>query len=969
MHPGTLRVCAAVAIALGALVGDARAGDPSRVWMTIETDHFVVHYYQPLDDVGRRVAVVAERAHQVLSVEMGRIPDEKTHVVVVDDTDGANGFANVLPRNRITIFATAPIGESGLNDHDDWLYGLVAHEYTHVLHLDSIGGLAPFVNKVLGKTWAPNQIQPRWIIEGLATYEESRHSSSGRLRSSTFDMYLRTPVLAGAEARLDEVSNGPFTFPRGNAAYLYGSRFLAYVFARHGDHVREMSWTSGSAVIPYGINRQLHAVVGRGFTAEWADWKAWLRDRYSVQLEAVERRGVRQGRQLTFSSEGNISPQYLPGGHELCWFANDGVSRPRLRAMPIGGTVAEARDLIDGDRVGGWSMLSDGSIVYEQTWNYRRDSDFQDLFYWDAPTGQVTRLTRGVRARDPAVSPDGTQVAFSMNGRSHSALAVIPLATTAELAAPRILHEGARFDQAFQPAWSHDGTRLAFSAWRAGGFRDVLVLDVATGALIELAHDRALDGDPVWSPDDAIVYFASDRTGITNIFAHELATGALWQVTDVVGGAFDPSVSPDGTRLAYHGFVGDGYDLFELALEPARWTRAVPYLDDRPDPTVVADDELALTPARPYRALETLAPQTWQAELVAGSAIGNAVTVRTGGSDVAGLHGWSSAATVSLDDGTVNLGGTYANGTQRLPWRITGGRNVADRTGWRIDGVNQPYREETLSATLSGSLPSRRSASASLGMSFDLDADWYRILEAPPAPPDPNQVLPQPPLSDYRQVGVALRTSWQNSRGYAHLLGPVEGHEASASLRYDDTALGARFRALTLSWQARGYWKLPLGETPALTVRYAGGIRVTDNDRGSAYSLGGSPEQDLATAIIQSQRTSNTGRLRGYEARVVVGDRFHLVNVEYRQRLWLVERGLATIPVYLRRVHLAGFADAGVAYDGDLGDADLKYSLGGALRVDAVFGYFVPGSFELGYARGLADQGIDETWLLLTTTF
>ena len=37
-----------------------------------------------------------------------------------------------------------------------------------------------------------------------------------------------------------------------------------------------------------------------------------------------------------------------------------------------------------------------------------------------------------------------------------------------------------------------------------------------------------------------------------------------------------------------------------------------------------------------------------------------------------------------------------------------------------------------------------------------------------------------------------------------------------------------------------------------------------------------------------------------------------------------------------------------------------------ALRLDAFFGYFVPGTFEVGYARGLIERGTNETWFLLT---
>jgi len=122
------------------------------VYRTIETDHFVIHYYVPLDDVARRIAVVAERAHRTLAPALAHEPEAKTLLVVVDDTDGANGFASVLPRNAIQLFATGPTGFNELDDHDDWLYGLIAHEYTHILHLDTMAGLPRIYNAIFGRT-------------------------------------------------------------------------------------------------------------------------------------------------------------------------------------------------------------------------------------------------------------------------------------------------------------------------------------------------------------------------------------------------------------------------------------------------------------------------------------------------------------------------------------------------------------------------------------------------------------------------------------------------------------------------------------------------------------------------------------------------------------------------------------------------------------------------------------------------
>ena len=61
---------AALAIAAIALLGlarPARAGDPTRVYRTMETAHFIIYYWAPLDDVAHRVGVVAERAHRTLA--------------------------------------------------------------------------------------------------------------------------------------------------------------------------------------------------------------------------------------------------------------------------------------------------------------------------------------------------------------------------------------------------------------------------------------------------------------------------------------------------------------------------------------------------------------------------------------------------------------------------------------------------------------------------------------------------------------------------------------------------------------------------------------------------------------------------------------------------------------------------------------------------------------------------------------
>ena len=101
------------------------------------------------------------------------------------------------------------------------------------------------------------------------------------------------------------------------------------------------------------------------------------------------------------------------------------------------------------------------------------------------------------------------------------------------LANVRRLVDGAPFDQAFTPRWSPDNRHVAYSAWQRGGYRDVRIVDTQDGSLVDVTHDRAIDGDPVYSADGRWLYFHSDRTGVSNIYAYEVATGRLKQVTNV----------------------------------------------------------------------------------------------------------------------------------------------------------------------------------------------------------------------------------------------------------------------------------------------------------------------------------------------------------------------------------------------------------------------------------------------------
>ncbi len=193
-------------------------------------------------------------------------------------------------------------------------------------------------------------------------------------------------------------------------------------------------------------------------------------------------------------------------------------------------------------------------------------------------------------------------------------------------------------DQYETPRYSPDGTMIAVDVWQPGGYKDIWILDAGGNKIEELMHDRAIDGGAVWSPDGKFIYFTSDRTGIFNLFAYELASKKIFQVTNVLGGAFTPSLSPDGKTLAFSFYSSTGYDLHLMSTDPWSWTPAGPYTD--PYPVVTYNDKPVETKASRYNPLPTLVPRYWLPWYTYSEASRDLYGFLTSGQDAVGHHAY-----------------------------------------------------------------------------------------------------------------------------------------------------------------------------------------------------------------------------------------------------------------------------------------------------------------------------------------
>lgn len=216
-----------------------------------------------------------------------------------------------------------------------------------------------------------------------------------------------------------------------------------------------------------------------------------------------------------------LSPAWSPNGKKVTYTAyvkklGSNFRNPDLLMYDI---PTQKRTIISSRKGqnSGAVFTRDGKSLYLTM----SESGNPDIYKISSTSGEViSRITKGPNGAmnvEPAVSPDGSKIAFSTD---RSGKPMIYVMGSDGSGAKRVTFAGVYNST---PTWSADGKKIAFAGQSGDNF-DIFVVDADGTNMIRITTANKPNGkkahneDPSFSPDGRFIVFTSNRTGTNQIY-------------------------------------------------------------------------------------------------------------------------------------------------------------------------------------------------------------------------------------------------------------------------------------------------------------------------------------------------------------------------------------------------------------------------------------------------------------------
>ena len=574
---------------------------PDYEWLTIKGKHVFVHYHPEAERTARTVLKIAEEVWGPITSLYDYEPDP-VHFVIKDIDDYSNG-ATYFFDNKIEIWASAL--DYDLRGAHNWLRNVISHEFTHMVQIQSamkLGRSIPaiylqFLNyedkrrpdilygfpNFIGSYPIATINVPAWFAEGTAQYMRKDFDYDNW--DTHRDMILRCYALDNKMLTWNQMGVFDKTSLGNESVYNSGFALTRYISQKYGEEkLEEISHKLGK-LINFTIDAAFKDVLGKDGNQIYDEWSSFLKADYKKRIKDVLDNRV-EGKIISGEGFGNFYPTFSADGKKILFISNKDNDYFMFSGIfELNLETNKERQLVSSVRSSVSYLPGQNKILYAKlSQDNPKMADIHDLYIYDIDKDKEQRITFGLRANNPSISKDGSKIVFLFQKDGSTNIGTVN-ADGKEFKRLTFFNNG---EQVFNPKFSPDGKYVVFG-FSIANSREVAKVDTSGSGFDLLIKNGSDNRDPVFDAEGNLIY-CSDQTGISNIYRYNFATKESKQLTNVVGGAYMPSVDQNG-NIIYAGYNSSGFKIFYIdqseqsKVDPSKkyvWTKNPPLGEDKP---------------------------------------------------------------------------------------------------------------------------------------------------------------------------------------------------------------------------------------------------------------------------------------------------------------------------------------------------------------------------------------------------
>ncbi|MFQ5632782.1 MAG: hypothetical protein ACE5I1_28775, partial [bacterium] len=439
---------------------------------------------------------------------------------------------------------------------------VIHHELSHAVALQFYFGTGP--GAIISGL---SRLQlPLWIVEGLAEYE-----SRGGWVTETVEV-IRDAVTNTYMPDLMRLDRMP---------YQGGNALFYYIEQRYGKG--KVTELYGSIKSTRSVQRGFQKALGQDLESFSKKWHKYMREKFWPEVKDYDTPDE-FATPLTDHEKNqnfiNNAPALSPKGDMVAFLSERGglfdiylmsTLDRRIISKLISGQRSSSVEELKWLRPGiSWSP--DGKQIV-----FAAKAGASDVLHIVEVRKSKIRKTMRFEKLDgvfsPSWSPNGVDIVFVGMFAGKSDIYNYSL-NTGELT--KITDDDY---SDLEPVWSPDGIKIVFTSDR-GDFlnpvnpepvnllkhdyshTDIFVYDLQTKSIERITRERSIEKSPVWFEGTDTLMYISYRNGINNIYLHDLKSGEVRHLTNLLSGARQLSVATDTKRLAFVSFFKGGYDVY-----------------------------------------------------------------------------------------------------------------------------------------------------------------------------------------------------------------------------------------------------------------------------------------------------------------------------------------------------------------------------------------------------------------------